>query len=194
MYQMLTGTHPFEGPSFASVQEKITAFSPLPAHEVNPDVPRRLSQICGKMMEKEPGNRYRNCRELLNELDHFNNSGEAFSNRSYAAGETIFEEGESGEYAFFIISGRVEIAKTRGQGRKVLAVLGKNEFVGELAIFTGGPRTASARAVEATVIRIMTRQDVARELDKLSPWVGRIITGLSHRFIKLNEKLLEELP
>jgi len=37
----------------------------------------------------------------------------------------------------------------------------------------------------------MNKTDVDRELDKLSPWVGRMITGLSNRFAGLNEQLLK---
>jgi hypothetical protein len=36
----------------------------------------------------------------------------------------------------------------------------------------------------------MSRQDVELELEKLSPWVGAMITGLSHRFSSLNERIL----
>ena len=46
--------------------------------------------------------------------------------------------------------------------------------------------------MEPTTIRIMNKADVYREPDKLSPWVRRMITGLSTRFIGMNEKLLKK--
>jgi len=159
-------------------------------HEVNVDIPLRLSTICSKTLAKSSKERYKNCRELLEDIRQCHDSCESFFRRSYQAGEVIFNEGDIGDYAFFIASGRVEIVKTHAGKPAVLAVLGKNEIVGELAIFTKQPRSATARAIEPTTIRIMNKADVDRELDKLSPWVGRMITCLSNRFLEQNDKIL----
>jgi eukaryotic-like serine/threonine-protein kinase len=191
LYQMLVGTNPFVAKDLAGIRQAIEEIVPPPAHSVNADIPKRLSEICERALEKSSANRYRNCGEMLADLKRFQDTGEAFVKKSYQSGELIFEEGASGEYAFIILSGRVEVAKQHGHERKVLAVLGPNEIVGELALFTGEPRVAEARALEPTVIRIMSKEDVLRELDKLSPWVGKMITSLAHRFVNLNEKLLE---
>ena len=45
---------------------------------------------------------------------------------------------------FVIQSGAVRISKSIGGEDKVLAVLGPGEFLGEMAILNGRPRTASA--------------------------------------------------
>lgn len=190
LYQMLTGTHPFMVPKLEDLRHAIEHHNPPPVHEINVDIPMRLSQICEKTLEKSIINRYKNCHELLDDIKQCHDSCEAFVSRTYKAGETIFEEGAIGEYAFIIASGKVEISKIHDGAVKVLALLGKNEIVGELAIFSKQPRVATARAIEPTTIRIMNKVDVDRELDKLSPWVGRMITGLSKRFIGLNERLL----
>ena len=88
-------------------------------------------------------------------------------------------------------SGQVEILKRIDTRQKVLAILGPGETVGELAIFTGEARTATVRASQPkTPIRIMSREDVEQELQKLSPWVEKMITGLSKRFIDLNQKMI----
>lgn len=78
------------------------------------------------------------------------------------------------------------------EGRhKVLAKLGKDEIFGELAIFTKQPRVATVKAIEPTTIRVMDKESVEKELEKLSPWVGNMITGLPKRFIELNERIVE---
>jgi eukaryotic-like serine/threonine-protein kinase len=191
LYQMLTGTNPFWAVKLEDIRHLVENRNPPPVHEINVDIPLRLSQICEKALEKSTVNRYRNCHELVEDIKQCHDSCEAFISNTYNAGEVIFEEGAIGEYAFIIVSGRVEISKIHDGAPKVLAVLGKNEIVGELAIFSKQPRSATARAIEPTTIRIMNKVDVERELDKLSPWVGRIITGLSNRFIGLNEQLLK---
>jgi serine/threonine protein kinase len=195
LYEMMTGRHPFAPAAqhdVLKVRSSIENDLPMPLCEINPEIPRRLSQICERMMEKKVGGRYANCREVMDEFNHFRNSCEAFAARTFSAGEIIFREGEAGDYSFIIMSGSVEISKAREGGSAVLAVLGKNEIVGELSIFTGRVRTATARAREPTTVRIMRRQDVQKELDKLSPWVGKMISGLAERFIGLNQKLYPE--
>jgi hypothetical protein len=41
------------------------------------------------------------------------------------------------------------------------------------------------------VIRVMDYESVEQEMQKLSPWVQNMITGLSRRFIKLNDFLVQ---
>ena len=70
--------------------------------------------------------------------------------REYQPGDVLFHEGESGDVMFVIQSGAVRINKQAGGEQKVLAVLGPGEFLGEMAILNGKPRTATATVVEAT--------------------------------------------
>jgi CRP-like cAMP-binding protein len=142
------------------------------------------------MIEKMPDARYRSFHEVLQDLNELRNSGRLFDTKYYGAGEVIFHEGEDGTYSFIILSGKVDISKTVDGRRVSIAELGKDEIVGELAIFSDEPRSATVTALEPTTIRIMKRQEIDRELEKLAPWVGSMISGLSDRFIELNETLL----
>lgn len=189
-YQMMTGVIPFAGIELNEVWEKIQCHHPVPVHMVNSDIPLYMSQVCSKMIEKDPDKRYRSFHDVLNDLNELRNSGRLFSTKSYEAGDVIFHEGDPGTYSFIIISGRVDIAK-KVDGRHVsIAELGENEIVGELAIFSNEPRSATVTAIGPTTIRIMTRKEIDRELEKLAPWVGNMVSGLSDRFIELNERLL----
>jgi eukaryotic-like serine/threonine-protein kinase len=190
LYEMLAGAYPYTAQTAEELAGQIRKFTPPPVHEANPEVPRRLSQICQRMMERKAENRYQTFHDVLRALAEFRNSGQAFPVRLCTAGEIIFNEGEDGTYAFSIISGKVEIFKTIKGLKTSLAVLGNNEVVGELAIITKQPRSATAQAIEPTVIRIMSHELVEKELEKLSPWVGGMITGLCGRLIDTNNKLV----
>lgn len=191
LYEMLTGDQPFVGlDKTADILEQIRNLKPKSAHQVNRDVPVMLSMICQKMIEKDNKNRYQSFREIVQDIDEYYNSGQAFCTREFKAGEIIFKEGDRGNYSFTILSGSVEISKTVNGEKKVLAVLGKNEVVGELAIFSKMPRNATVIVLEPTIIRVMDERSVQKELEKLSPWVGKMITSLSERFIGLNEKIV----
>jgi serine/threonine protein kinase len=192
LYQMLTGVHPFTFTAETrEIMKQIRDYNPKPAHSINSDIPVRLSIICQNMLEKDRSLRYKSLKDVLEDLDGFFTSGQAFLTRTYQPGETIVLEGEAGDYSFKIISGIVEVTKMVEGKQKVLAQLGKGEIFGELAIFTKQPRIATVKAIEPTTIRVMDKESVEKELEKLSPWVGNMITGLSRRFIELNEKLVE---
>ncbi|MBF0431151.1 MAG: protein kinase [Fibrobacteria bacterium] len=191
LYRMLTGLHPFPAKNFEDAKNIILKKHPPMVHKLRSDVQRMLSMICAKMMKKNIPNRFRDGGEVLAIMKKFMDSGQTFFSRSYKAGEVIFREGDVGDFAFIIESGRVEILKLHEGKHKALAILEKNQIVGELAIFSQCSRTASARALEETTIRILGRAEVEKELDKISPWVGRMISTLSSRFIGLNQQLLD---
>lgn len=189
-YELLTGARAFQSDTAQGAMEKVRTFEPPPVHEINRDVPLRLSQIVEKMLAKDMTQRYTSFRDVLADLEELNESGLAFSTRKFEAGEVIFAEGDAGEYAFSVVSGTVEISKQSDGDKKVLAILGPGEIIGELAVFTDHPRTATATALDATEIRVMGAGEVKKELEKLRPWVGTMIRALSERFIGLNEKLV----
>lgn len=74
----------------------------------------------------------------------------------FPKGARIFNEGDLGLAMYVIESGEVEICKAMGREERVLAVLGKGDFFGEMCMLEEEtPRTASAVAktdIEAVMI------------------------------------------
>jgi CRP/FNR family transcriptional regulator, cyclic AMP receptor protein len=66
--------------------------------------------------------------------------------RRYPEGATIFHEGDRGGELYIIAEGRVMISKMLGGGEEALAILGRGDFFGEMALIDGEPRSADARA------------------------------------------------
>jgi CRP-like cAMP-binding protein len=64
--------------------------------------------------------------------------------RDFTAGTVLFEEGQPGDYMYVIQSGQVEIRRVVGETERVLSVLSPGEFLGEMAILNGRPRSATA--------------------------------------------------
>ncbi len=191
LYEIMTGRHPFAAKDLTTSRKKISDFSPPKVNEVCPELPSMLSQICDKMLEKDTFDRYHSFHEILIDFDSFYNSGQAFAKKSFKKGQILFKEGDIGNYAFSILEGEVEISKLSEGSKKVLARLGKNEIVGELAIFTNEPRTATVTALQdGTTIRILDRKSVEQEMQKLAPWVHKMVTCLSRRFMQLNDLLI----
>ncbi len=75
------------------------------------------------------------------------------SRDSFDEGKIIFEEGATGNKMFIIIEGKVKIFQRDGRGNEVeIAVLEDGDCFGEMAIIDNSPRSASAMAMEETVV------------------------------------------
>ncbi|NLD98320.1 MAG: protein kinase, partial [Fibrobacter sp.] len=190
LYEMMSGVVPFSGNNPQSLANQIQNCNALPLNEICSDIPKHLSQICDKMMAKDPYDRYHSFNQVLNDLDHFQNSGQTFSKLTLHTGDVLFREGEQGDFAFIINSGTIEVSRIVNGMKVVLACLKRGEICGELALFTNEPRSATITALEETTISLLARESVEGELQKLSPWIQNMIYGLSKRFTKLNDYLV----
>ena len=65
---------------------------------------------------------------------------------TYDSGQVMFNAGDAADAAFIIIEGEVEISVPTPSGPIIVNTLGKNELLGEIAIFGEVPRTATAKA------------------------------------------------
>ena len=68
LYEMLTGTVPFEADTAVSVALMHLQDKPVPPNEKNPEIPKALNDIVLKALEKEPENRYQTAREMRTDL------------------------------------------------------------------------------------------------------------------------------
>jgi CRP-like cAMP-binding protein len=101
--------------------------------------------------------------------------------REYQPGEVLFHEGEAGEVMFVIQAGAVRIAKAIGGEEKVLAVLGPGEFLGEMAILNGKPRTATATVVEPTRCLVIEARTLEQMVTRNAEIAIRLIKKLAKR-------------
>jgi len=70
-FEMLTMKRPFEGETSQEVLKQIIFMDPSEPHKSNPRVPRDLSIICMKAMEKNPAKRYQTMKEFGDDLGRF---------------------------------------------------------------------------------------------------------------------------
>ena len=74
--------------------------------------------------------------------------------REVAAGETIFNEGDTGAEMFGVISGKVEVR----HGGDLVTTIGPEGTFGEMAIISEAPRSLTAVATEPTHLAAINRQ------------------------------------
>jgi CRP/FNR family transcriptional regulator, cyclic AMP receptor protein len=69
--------------------------------------------------------------------------------RRYRKGMTIFNDGDSSDSVVIVVAGHVKLCQFDDRGTEtLLAISGPNEIVGELAATAGGPRSATAIALD----------------------------------------------
>ncbi len=69
LFQMVTGTPPFDGESSQQVVGKHIADPPPAASDVNPGVPRELSDVILRCLEKQPADRFQSAGEVIAALE-----------------------------------------------------------------------------------------------------------------------------
>src|SRR6266403_1598345 len=70
----------------------------------------------------------------------------------FAPGETLIRAGDEGSSMFVVHNGRVAVQVVERGNPRTVAVLTEGNFFGEMALFTGEPRTANVVALEETEV------------------------------------------
>jgi CRP/FNR family transcriptional regulator, cyclic AMP receptor protein len=113
-----------------------------------------------------------------------------FEQRTCDAGETIFHHGEPGDEIFLVGNGRVEAFVTSDTGEKiVLARVSRGEVFGEISLLDGGPRTASAVAIDKSELLVLDR-DRLLELVKRHPHVALDLLSVMGQRLRLTDELI----
>ena len=109
--------------------------------------------------------------------------------RVLEAGETVFDEGESGDKLYVIRSGEIELARTGAGGMRAVARLGPGDFFGELGVVLGRPCTSRAVAVCRTRLLELDRETLDAMCRSEPEIAIRMIRVLVSRLIEAERRL-----
>ena len=98
------------------------------------------------------------------------------SGRVFAPGETIIRAGDRGSSMFVVHRGSVDVRVDNNGQTRTLKRLREGDFFGEMALFTGEPRTANVVAVEETEV-LEIDHEAMRGLFENNP---DLVESLSH--------------
>jgi CRP/FNR family cyclic AMP-dependent transcriptional regulator len=113
--------------------------------------------------------------------------------RSFAAGQVIFREGDDPrDEAFLVHAGRVEVRKLVGLEQRVLHVSRKGELLGEMGLFGGGPRSATAVALEPVTLVVIPAKRLQQLVRTRPALAMAIIRDLCVKLRATNELLAAE--
>jgi CRP/FNR family cyclic AMP-dependent transcriptional regulator len=114
-----------------------------------------------------------------------------FPRKKVPEGEILFAEGDYSEHMYFIVQGKIAITKKVIEGAdKLLAELGTGEYFGDMGLLTGARRSATARAVEASEVIVITQELFSQMLQE-DPTAGlNLMKQLAKRLEHTNEELI----
>ena len=105
--------------------------------------------------------------------------------------ELLFRQGDEGTAFYIILQGRIKISISRRMEKVTLAILGPGEFLGEMALLDGLPRSADAMALEESQLYVLNRKDFLSILTANENAVHAILYSLSLRLRKTDDQLAE---
>jgi CRP/FNR family cyclic AMP-dependent transcriptional regulator len=109
--------------------------------------------------------------------------------RSYKKGQLLVYQGDSGDSVFVIVEGLVKVMVTSEEGEEmVLVTLRPSDTFGELSLVDGGPRSASAEAVEATRVLIITRAILLELIEQHPSLTDSLLRSLGSLARRLTEQ------
>lgn len=106
-------------------------------------------------------------------------------------GTIVIREGAPADYAYLIQSGRMQVFVNTLDGEVEIATLGPGQFIGEMALMSKSPRTASVRALEDSNLIVITPVVFREKLDKSDPMIKAITKMLIERVLQANAKKVE---
>ena len=112
----------------------------------------------------------------------------------YAAGTTIFAQGDPASSVMFVDQGTVRLSVLSHAGKEaVIAVLDAGHFFGEGCLVGQPQRMASASAMAACAIIVVEKEEMVRQLHAQPAFADRFLTHMLTRNIRIEEDLIDQL-
>jgi CRP/FNR family transcriptional regulator len=112
--------------------------------------------------------------------------------RTYEAGQVVFREGDQGDTCFVVKSGAIKISREHGGRTIALAELRGGDMFGELSMFGGEVRSATAAALEDTAAIALLAGDVRRLLAGNPEIALKMLETMADRVRATNQRLANQ--
>jgi serine/threonine-protein kinase len=151
-------------------------------------VSKRIRNIIMKAVEPRPEDRYQSVVELQSDVHAFLLGGLHLPRRAHAAGDIIIREGEAGEAAYIIVSGKCRAFRQADGREETLTTMGPGDVFGEMALLLDEPRAASVQAEEPVTLLVLDRATLSEGLG-VEGWTGALVRALAQRFHDLEQRV-----
>lgn len=110
--------------------------------------------------------------------------------RPFQQGAILFLEGETGDVAYVVVSGRIDLVLESMEGTQlILQQVGPRGYFGEMALLDEGPRSATAVAASGGEVVVISREAFLQHLQQHPETMLHLLRSLSLRVRWADEKI-----
>ncbi len=113
--------------------------------------------------------------------------------RHFPEGSVVFREGDAGSSMYVVLDGAIRISKfIPGGGEEALAILERGDFLGEMALIDGLPRSADARAHRGPATVLELQRDTVSEVLAMDAHAALDFLHLLCRILAARQREVDE--
>jgi CRP/FNR family cyclic AMP-dependent transcriptional regulator len=111
--------------------------------------------------------------------------------RTYQDGEVVVRQGDEGDCLFVVQEGQLEVVREEQGKETLLRLVGKDELVGEMAVFERTRRSATVRARGQARVLTLDKKNFLRRINDDPTLAFRIVETMSRRVRELSSQVVE---
>ncbi len=100
-----------------------------------------------------------------------------------APGGVLFREGDKAQGCYVIADGRVRVSLESGGKPRQLALLGRGELIGQMALLDGSRRSATCTAIEPTLVLRLDREELDLMFRSGAPFALKFIDSVTRMLV-----------
>jgi CRP-like cAMP-binding protein len=112
---------------------------------------------------------------------------------AFRAGESLFLQGDVGDAAYVILSGKADILIMGANGEIKVAEVGQNAIVGEIAILCDVNRTATVKALTQVEALRIDKENFCKLLSDFPEMTIEMVRVLAERLLHTTAELTDAL-
>jgi len=186
LYEIVTGELPYGRGRGALDRARAGAVVPAAKAAASIGVAKRILDVVDKAVAPRPEDRYASVLELQSDVRAFLRGGQHLPRRTAAPGEIIIHEGDVGDAAYMILSGRCRAYRTVDGEQETLATMGVGDVFGEMALLLFEPRAATVEALDQVTVLVLDKETMQEGLG-IDGWTGALVRALAQRFRDLEQ-------
>jgi serine/threonine-protein kinase len=191
LYEVVSGKTPYgpyDDPEAALRRAAAGLVIPIEQAAANVGVSRRLRAIVARATAASPADRYPTVVELQRDIVSFLRGGLYLPRKVFAPGTVIMREGDVGDAAYMIVSGRCRVYRRVPGGEETLTLMSAGDVFGEMALLLDEPRAASVEALDAVTTLVLGKGTMTEGLG-LDGWTGALVRALAQRYRDLEQQV-----
>jgi CRP/FNR family cyclic AMP-dependent transcriptional regulator len=103
--------------------------------------------------------------------------------------EVLFRQGDPSDFAFLVLSGSADVLRDAGEDAIVLGTVHAGEFVGEMGVLEGRPRSATVRAASRVEAELIERQAFLDRVSSEPELARKLLVRMSARLRDVDDML-----